>query len=140
MYVRTPACLIQDHGRLFFLKKKSTLCALIRHYSIIMIRPCAFINFLIYSTLCAYQALFVYQANQSRSKYITYSSQFKSSQKPYFTTRVTVQFLKMLSSKFTNKIKRRKLLKLTIYPSGTPTLKYIVSNISLHMYLVLLGA
>ena len=38
----TPACLIQDHGRLFFLKKKSTLCALIRHYSIIMIRPCAF--------------------------------------------------------------------------------------------------
>ena len=46
--IDTPACLIQEHVRLFFLKKKSTLCALIRHYSIVMIRPCAFINFLIY--------------------------------------------------------------------------------------------
>ena len=46
--VTTLECLIQEHVRLFFLKKKSTLCALIRHYSIVMIRPCAFINFLIY--------------------------------------------------------------------------------------------
>ena len=32
--VTTLECLIQEHVRLFFLKKKSTLCALIR--------PCAF--------------------------------------------------------------------------------------------------
>ena len=29
----TLECLIQEHVRLFFLKKKSTLCALITHYS-----------------------------------------------------------------------------------------------------------
>ena len=44
----TLECLIQEHVRLFFLKKKSTLCALIRHYSIIMIRPCTFIIFFIF--------------------------------------------------------------------------------------------
>ena len=44
----TLVCLINEHVRLFFLEKKSTLCALIRQYSIIMIRPCAFINFLIF--------------------------------------------------------------------------------------------
>ena len=31
--------------RSYYFSKKSTLCALIRHYSIIMILPCAFINF-----------------------------------------------------------------------------------------------
>ena len=44
----TLVCLINEHVRLFFLEKKSTLCALIRQYSIIMIRLCAFINFLIF--------------------------------------------------------------------------------------------
>ena len=44
-HLPTLECLIQEHVRLFFLKKKSTLCALIRHYSIIMIRPYAFIIF-----------------------------------------------------------------------------------------------
>ena len=34
--------------RSYYFSKKSTPCALIRHYSIIMIKPCAFINFLIF--------------------------------------------------------------------------------------------